>query len=74
MLSMSDRIMTDITESTINCTENTITHYSLSCEFILMCVNTRFFCTMKALKSINFKSNWNSGEKRDKQHGFRNLC
>lgn len=51
MLSMSGRIMSDITESTINCTENTITHYSLSCEFILMCVNTHgFFVLWKPWK------------------------
>lgn len=50
MLSMSDRIMTDITESIINCTENTITHYSLSCEFILMCVNTHGFLYYESLE------------------------
>lgn len=50
MLPVSDRIMTDITESTINCTENTITHYSLSCEFILMCVNTHGFLYYESLE------------------------
>lgn len=32
------------------------------------------FCTMKALKSINLKSNCVLGEERDKEHGFRNSC
>lgn len=70
MLSLSYRIMTDITESIMNCTENTVIHYSLSCEFTFLCVKLHAYWYYESFENLMINRCVHK-ERNDGEVGFR---